>query len=486
MIYGVLVASWEVRQEALLARLRRQGRAGLETGTMVVVPSLTFSMAELEKIAAVVHYEERLLFMTMLLRNPELRMVFVTSLAVDPAIIDYYLRFVPDADDARRRLELVSLGDPGIRPLTRKLLDRPDALARITSLADEDAYLVTFNVMPEERSLSEALGLPLFGPPPDLSWLGSKTGSRRIARQAGARVLEGSEDHWDLGSLALATERIRAHAPHARAVVIKLNNGFAGQGNAIVELEGPVRPLTEARTSFCATSESWPSFEAKISADGAIVEELVRNEEMVSPSVQLRIVPGSDVEVVSTHDQILTGPQGQVYFGCRFPADPGYRLVIQDAALKVARALAVKGVIGSFGIDFLVAPGRRGNDVYVSEINLRMGGTTHPFWMACLATGGTYDVASGELLARTGPKRYMATDNLTSARLIGRTPAEVIEAIERSGLAYDQATQTGALPHMLGAVPTYGKMGVTCVAGTLEEADAIYQAVVIAITEFGR
>ncbi len=464
------------------------GRVGVETGTMVVVPSLTFSMAELEKIAAVVHYEERLLFMTMLLRRPDLRMVFVTSLPVDPAIIDYYLRFVHDPADARRRLQLVSLDDPSVRPLTAKLLDRPDAVAQISAVADssDDAYVVSFNVTPAERLLSEALGLPLYGPPPDLSWLGSKTGSRRIARQAGARILEGSEDHWDLTSLATATERIRAHAPHARAVVIKLNNGFAGQGNAIVELAGPVRPLTEAHTMFCATSESWPSFEAKIKADGAIVEELVRNEGMVSPSVQLRIVPGTDVEVLSTHDQILSGPQGQVYFGCRFPADPSYRLVIQDSALKVGRALAEAGVIGSFGIDFLVAPGPRGNAVYVSEINLRMGGTTHPFWMACLATGGTYDVASGELLARTGPKRYMATDNLTSARLIGCSAAQVIEAIDRAGLAYDPETQTGALLHMLGAIPDHGKMGVTCVADTLEEADGVYAAVVTAITEFGR
>ena len=481
------MTSWDERQEALVRRLRRLGRAGVETGTMVVVPSLTFPMAELEKIAAVVHYEERLLFLTLLLRRPDLRMVYVTSLEVDPAIVDYYLRFVPDPAGARRRLRLVSLDDPAVRPLTAKLLDRPDVVGDVaSSAAGSDAYLVTFNVTPEERRLSEALGLPLYGPSPDLSWLGSKTGSRRIARRAGARVLEGSEDLWDLDALARATERIRAQAPHARAVVIKLNNGFAGQGNAIVELAGPVRPLTESQTVFCAASESWPSFEAKISADGAIVEELVRNEEMVSPSVQLRIVPGSDVEVLSTHDQILGGPQGQVYFGCRFPADPGYRLAIQDSGLKVGRALADAGVIGSFGIDFLVAPGRRGNAVYVSEINLRLGGTTHPFWMASLATGGAYDAASGELVARAGPRRYTATDNLTSAALIGSRPGDVIDAIDRAGLGYDPATQTGALLHMLGAVPDHGKMGMTCVAGTLGDADELYAAVVAAITGFGR
>jgi len=258
---------------------------------------------------------------------------------------------------------------------------------------------------------------------------------------------------------------------------VKLNYGFAGQGNAIVELETPMRPLVEHATLFCAPNENWTSFEAKIQADGAIVEELVRREEMVSPSVQLRVVPGAPVEILSTHDQILTGPGGQVYFGCRFPADPSYRLVIQEAAIKVAEVLAGQGVIGIFGIDFLVAPGRRGNAVYVSEINLRMGGTTHPFWMARLATDGVYDRASGELASRSGPKRYIATDSLHEEGLVGITPQQMIDAIDQAGLGFDLTTGTGAALHLLGALGRYGKMGVTCIAATMAEAEAMYEAV---------
>jgi hypothetical protein len=139
--------------------------------------------------------------------------------------------------------------------------------------------------------------------------------------------------------------------------------------------------------------------------------------------------------------------------------------------------LASHGVMGFFGIDFLVAPGRRGNAVYVSEINLRMGGTTHPFWMARLATGGTYDSPSGELVTRTGPKRYVATDNLTGTGLIGKTPQEMITTIEHAGLAFDPDSCTGVTLHLLGALPRYGKMGVTCIADSLADADALYDAV---------
>ena len=474
----ISVTTWEERQEAFVRRIGHRTPSELETGTVVVVPSMSFAESELRKIVGAVHYEERLLFMLLFLRNPDLRLVYVTSLPVDPSVIDYYLRFLPDPADARRRLSLVSVGDGGAAPLSEKLLRAPAVLEDVRALAGDpdDAYLLPFNVTVAERALSELLRLPLYGSPPHLFWLGSKTGSRRTARQAGVSVLEGREDLWSLGDIEHAIELIRDRSPHADAVVIKLNNGFSGQGNAIVELSGRTAPLRSSDTTFCASEETWPSYEAKIGAEGAIVEELVRHEPMVSPSVQLRIAPGGAVEVVSTHDQILGGPEGQVYLGCRFPADPDYRLDIQERARRVARVLAAKGVMGSFGIDFLVAHGAGGNHVYLSEINLRMGGTTHPFWMARLATGGAYDPGVGELVAPDGqPRRYVATDNIKDPSLAGRTPAEVIGAVDTAGLAFDPGTGCGVTLHLLGALRSFGKMGAVCVAETLDEAEALYQ-----------
>ena len=472
---GGAAASWEERQAAFVRRLQERPPGELEKGTVVVVPSLSFAESELAKITGAVHYEERLLFMLLFLAQSDHRIVYVTSLPIDPVIIDYYLRFLPDPEDARQRLELVSVDEGDGRPLSQKLLNRPDKLKELQAAAgdSEDAYLLPFNVTLAEQALSDAVGLPLYGSPPRLFWLGSKTGSRRVARQAGVAVLEGWEDLYTLGDIEHAIELIRARSPHADAVVIKLNNGFSGQGNAIVELDGHTSPLPRSTTTFCAADETWPAYEAKIAAEGAIVEELVRDEPMVSPSVQLRITPGGAVEVVSTHDQVLGGPQGQVYLGCRFPADPDYRLIIQHNAQRVAEVLAGYGVMGSFGIDFLVAHGHGGNAVYLSEINLRMGGTTHPFWMARLATGGHYDTSTGELVVGGHRKRYVATDNIKSPALVGRTPAEVIAAVDRSGLAFDSATGKGATLHLLGALRPYGKMGATCIADTLEEADAL-------------
>ena len=47
----------------------------LERGTIVVLPSATFPESELRKIVGIQHYEERLLCTTLLLRDPELRIV---------------------------------------------------------------------------------------------------------------------------------------------------------------------------------------------------------------------------------------------------------------------------------------------------------------------------------------------------------------------------------------------------------------------------
>ena len=146
----------------------------------------------------------------------------------------------------------------------------------------------------------------------------------------------------------------------------------------------------------------------------------------------------------------------------------------------MAEVLAAEGVVGAFGIDFLVTDS---GEVSLSEINLRMGGTTHPFWMARLATGADYDPLTGEMRVEGGggTRCYLATDNLKSSRLVGRTPAEVIATVDKSALAFDAATGIGVTLHLLGALPVAGKMGVTCIAETTEQADAMYQDVLVAL-----
>ena len=448
----------------------------IERGTVVVLPSATFPDSELRKIVAIQHYEERLLCTTLLLANPDLELVYITSLPINEAIIEYYLRFVPDPEDARRRLHLVPVGEDSGRALTAKVLEAPRVIEQVRALVDgiEHAYIQPFNVTELEGRFADLVDLPLFGASPELSRLGSKTESRRAARTAGVAVVDGEEDLRSVAELEAAIEGLRARRPTAEAAVIKLNDGFSGQGHAIVELAG-FSSLESAGVTFIAEAESWPSYAAKVESGGAVVEELVRAPGLVSPSVQLRISPAGAVEVVSNHDQILGGPHEQVYLGCRFPARADYRLDIQERARRVGEVLASDGVMGALGLDFVVVPGPAEHDIRLSEINLRMGGTTHPFLMARLATGGVYDPSGGELVVDGRAKCYVASDNVKGSALVGRDVGDVIAAVDRRGLAFDPSRGTGATLHLLGAVPSFGKMGMTCIADSPDDADALYE-----------
>lgn len=474
--------------DVLQRRLRALGSGGisdLDTGTIVVLPSISFPATELRKIVGIERYEERLLCLTLFLERPGIEMVYITSAPVDPVVRDYYLSFLPDPQDARDRLTLVDVGDTEPRALSEKLLEAPAALDRVRAAVrdPERAFILPFNVTPLEKDVAEILGVPLFGPLPELATWGTKSGGRQLARAAGVPILEGSEDLYSLRDLERALQRLRSKRPVVEHVVIKLNNGFSGQGNAIVDLATLRGRLDTSPTTFCAAEESWPSFLAKIEAEGAILEEVVRHPAMVSPSVQVRIAPDASYEIVSTHDQILGGPDDQVYLGCRFPARAAYRDAIVAHARAVATALADRDVIGSFGMDFVVVPSEDAHDIFLSEINLRLGGTTHPFLMAKAVTKGVYDEARGELLVDGHPVTYVSTDNLKSEMYKSLTPTDAIECLTRSGLAFDPTTGAGAVLHLLGALEHYGKLGILCISHERETADDLYADVVAVLDE---
>lgn len=458
--------AFEQMQRRFVDRLGGRAPADLETGTMVVISSISFASEELRKISAIEHYEERLLCMLLFLENPSLRMVFVSSMPVEEPVVDYHLSFLRDPKSARSRLSMMSVNDPAPVALTEKLLRNPAAVAKLRSLvADrDDSFVLPFNVTHLERALCERIGVPLWGPPTELVALGSKSGSREVARRAGVPVLPGREDLFSLAEIESAIAELRTVTPGIRAAVIKLNNGFSGQGNALVDLDGAVSPLDRSSTTFIADDERWESFIPKIVAEGAIVEELLRNSHAYSPSVQLRIAPGGAFEVVSTHDQILGGPDDQVYLGCRFPARSEYRALIADHGRAIARVLAGEGVMGAFGVDFVVVPEGAGWTAYLTEINLRAGGTTHPFLTASRVTGGRYDEQTGELVVDGRPICYVASDNIKSPRYKGISPSRLIGALKKEGLSYKPSTQTGVTLHLLGALPRYGKVGIVCIA----------------------
>ena len=178
--------------------------------------------------------------------------------------------------------------------------------------------------------------------------------------------------------------------------------------------------------------------------------------------------------------EVLGGPTGQAYLGCRFPADEEYRALLHSEAEKIGEVLSRGGVIGRFGIDFMVGRGPDGSWVSNAiEINLRMTGTTPPFHALEFLTGGRLDRDSGCFRTPEGNlKYYRATDNLKSPSYRGLLPEDLFQIASRAGINFRLATQTGVLFYMIGALSQYGKVGMTCIGDSPEEAEETYEKVI--------
>jgi hypothetical protein len=456
-----------------------------EPHTSVIVPSLTLDQSELRKLPGANFYEERLLFLLIRLRNPRARLVYVTSQAVHPIILEYYLQFLAGipASHARSRLTLLCADDASPRSLTEKILERPRLIERIRAgiMDPSRAYLTVFNSTPLERKLSVLLGIPLNGCDPNLQHLGTKSGSRKVFKEAGVDLPPGTEDLHTQREVAEALHELRENHPALRKAVIKLNDSFSGEGNAIFRFPeaGGVNAYKDSlrHVEFSVPTETPEAYFDKFARMGGIVEAFVDAKEKHSPSSQHRVSPHEQSTAISTHDQILGGPSGQVFLGCSFPAHDDYRLKIQEAGQKIGAVLARYGVVSRFAVDYLVH--REDPDaewkVTALEINLRMGGTTHPFLALQFLTGGAIDPDTGLFLAGSGhAKYYRATDNLNSDSYRGLLPEDLVEILTVNKLHYSHGSESGVLFHLIGALSEFGKMGVTAIANSREEVDDLY------------
>ncbi len=455
--------------------------------TIVVVPSLSVDMVGAGAVMQA--YEERFLFLLLLLRQPRARLIYVTSQTILPSIIDYYLDLLPGVipSHARPRLFLLSPLDASVRPLSEKLLERPRLIERIRSLiSDPDrAHLVPYNTTDIEKELAMRLGIPMYGADPKFFPLGTKSGCRKIFLEEDVAHPLGHENLASKDDVVEAIIEMRAKKPSIKQVLVKLNEGVSGEGNALVELSGlppsgnsNERPGIEDRLramQFELKGINYDSYMRKLEARKGIVEERIMGEEFRSPSVQLRVTPLRSVELLSTHDQLLGGPSGQSYLGCAFPADSGYASLITREAAKVGNRLAREGVIGRFALDFVVVRSNGKWDPYAIEINLRKGGTTHPFLTLQFLTDGTYDPESGIFTAPSGQQKFfVASDHVESPRYRTLTPDDLFDIVVRHNLHFDQTRQTGVVFHMMSALGELGRTGLTAVGNSHDEAKATY------------
>ncbi len=514
-------------QKKLVPLWKSIERFNQDPQTIVVVPSM--SIDAIGSGTLMQAYEERFLFLLLLLRQPRARLIYVTSQMILPNIIDYYLDLLPGVipSHARPRLFLIAPLDGSARPLSDKLLDRPRLIERIRSLIMDPAraHLVPFNTTSREKELALRLGIPMYGADPKFFPLGTKSGCRKIFMEENVPHPLGYENLVSKEDLIEAIAQMRARKPSIKQVLVKLNEGVSGEGNAIVDLTGlppvagigssavasakaddagdkdastrPGSPIPATTTKQRALLEerlramrfelegvTYESYMKKLQERKGVVEERIMGEEFRSPSVQLRITPLGKVELLSTHDQLLGGPSGQSYLGCVFPADTGYAALITREAAKVGRRLAKEGVIGRFALDFVVVRLNGKWEPYAIEINLRKGGTTHPFLTLQFLTDGKYDPDTAIFTAPNGQQKFfVASDHVESPAYRTLTPDDLFDIVVRHNLHFGQTRQTGVVFHMMSALGELGRTGLTAVGNSRDDAKALYDRAIAVLDQ---
>lgn len=460
--------------------------------TVVIIPSLTLDQEILAKIRGHVYYEERMLCMLMLLRMPNTHVVYVTSVPVDPVIVDYYLHLLPGITGyhARQRLTLLSCYDHDALSLTQKILDRPRLVERIRKAIPHGhlAHMACFNVTEFERTLAVRLGIPIYGCDPDYYEWGTKSKSRELFKACNLQVPDGFENLSDEEDIVQALTALKERNPLLRRAVVKMNDGFSGEGNAVFSYQNAllhqglnhwIRQHLRDNLQIVAAGMDYDHFMSKFAQMRGIVEEFLEGSDKHSPSVQCRVSPLGRVDVISTHDQVLGGETGQVFQGAYFPAAHEYGPEIGAMGRVVAEFLRERGVLGRFSIDFLsVREGDKWHH-YALEINLRKGGTTHPYLMLQFLTNGEYDEKNGLYYTANGLVRYYyCTDNLLHERYHGLTPQDLIDVAIENNLHFDATLQEGVMFHLIGALSQYGKLGMVCIGDSIEKAKHIYRQTV--------
>jgi hypothetical protein len=166
---------------------------------------------------------------------------------------------------------------------------------------------------------------------------------------------------------------------------------------------------------------------------------------------------------------LLGGPNGLIFLGCTFPADPQYAAAITQSAQTIGRMLATGGVLGRLAVDFVVAQAENSWSHYAVEINLRKGGTTRPYLTLQFLTDGRYHPDGASYVTSGGRSRCLAaTDHLPTDRDLSID--DLFDLAVVNGIHFDHSRQIGVVFQMLGGLSTFRLLGMTAINETRENA----------------
>ena len=169
---------------------------------IVVVPSIDLDKDELKRVSTYIeNYEERQLYHLLMLNDPGVRIIYLSSHPVSEAVVHYYLGLrgngadgkTPTIKDQLSRLYMLSPDDDSKRPLSKKLLSRPLVMHLIKELVGS----IDKGILRRSRSLDNVSSFL------STAGLSVYTGSNAcdvLAHSLGLRLLESCGETMHFGT----------------------------------------------------------------------------------------------------------------------------------------------------------------------------------------------------------------------------------------------------------------------------------------------
>ena len=339
-------------------------------------------------------------------------MVLVVSEAPAPEVLDYYVSLLPPERQAtvRRRLHVLEVPDAGA-PADRREAPRPprpDRRACATTSAARTAFIEPWNVTDHEvevalqlrradqRLVARAVAAGV-----------QERGSPAVPARPACRVPVGCEDVRTIDDVLAAIAAVRAERPHVAGVVHQARRQRGRRRQR--------RSSTSARRVSCATAlEALPDWYLQDLANGGVVEELITGTRFTSPSVQIDVLPDGERRR-ARHPRAGDGRSRAGRCTWAAGSRPTPRTRRELARLRprmVGERLAARGRRSGGPASTSPPPSVPTGtwSVHALEVNLRKGGTTHPYAALRNLVPGRYDDDGGSLDHRRRQRAVVLVD----------------------------------------------------------------------------
>ena len=445
---------------------------------VVCLSSMTFDSILTEAIVGLKHYETRCLWEISKVKKSGTVVHFFSKYKIRHEALEHFYQAFDFSEEEKNRVFLYSvesiLGEVELDIDLSDYVLKNEKVRRVfkSITLSKNCYLECFVLTAKELEISKVYNLPSFWMHHRVDYFKTKSGNRFLLKNV-TKVPDGIGDLYSIEDVVSAVLRLHRKT-QSKKMVIKLNDGVSGDGNGFFHLPEKVnvhsirQSLIECK--FVSSKMTYTKFFKEFAKLGGVVEIFVEGPKKASPSVQLFLKPDMTFEILSSHEQVLDD-SGSRFLGARFPAYNYHRSEITLEAEKVAKKLIEQKIFGIVGLDFLTISKANKIETYLIEINLRKGGTTHPYWTAKAALDASTCELTGRLKSSSGNFRlYHSNDNLlVRDQRRKRSLGDFLLKMRKAGISYDHKSQKGAIFHMLNSWEPDGKIGAVFIGESDEE-----------------